>query len=166
MGAYCRSCRSGEPQIGRSHDRLHGVVGRATVRFGLFTCLANYNRFRTQSRRNWKRPGLRALQRWMRNTDPILCQSVLCTTARFSTRQWTENRSVLHRKVRAAAAHHDIATNCTHYRRVPRRLGAALVHHGTRECEADSEVSTPGTCPGDPSAPSEISVVCGRYASR
>jgi hypothetical protein len=77
-----------------------------------------------------------------------------------------ETEACCTREARAAAAHHGIATNCTHCRRVPRRLGAALVHPGAWEGEADSEIRTPGTCPGHPSAPSEISAVCGSNASR
>ena len=42
----------------------------------------------------------------------------------------------------------------------------ALVHPGAWEGEADSEISTSGTCPGHPPAPSEISAVCGSNASR
>jgi hypothetical protein len=65
-----------------------------------------------------------------------------------------ETEACCTREARAAAAHHCIATNCTRCRRVPGRLGAALVHPGAWEGAADSELSTPGTCPGHPSAPS------------
>jgi hypothetical protein len=44
-------------------------TGRDTVRFEVRRCLANCNQFRTESRRNWKQPGLRALQRWIQSMD-------------------------------------------------------------------------------------------------
>ena len=144
----------------------HPKDGGEPLRFGVHTCLANYNRFRRRSRRNWKRPGLRAWQRWIRSWTPYRASLFCVRWQGFLLGGGPETEACCTRKARAVAAHHGIATNCTHNRRVPRRLGTALVHPGAWESEADSEVSPPGTCPGHPSAPSEISAVCSSNASR